>query len=440
MEPITASAARLAGSSLLRLQSDDRLARLAALDNHAAFEAIVKRYGAELMRSARRILPDGRAEDAVQQALLKAHEALLRNGPPERLRPWLHRIVANSALDQISDNETVELPPAEQLGGVESAAETHERREHLGAAVAAIGGLPEGQRRAIVARELEGRSHDEIASELGLSRGAARQLIHRARAGVRSAVTALTPVPLLERLLSTGAAQTAPVADIAAGGVATGAAAKVAIAAIVAGGAIGGAALVGPLERSEGEREADARGDDRAAAVADADDFGPGGGAGGSGSGEGGSSGPGGGSESSGGPGPSGDGGHGGNSGPGGGGGDDGVESEHHDSGSDSGSSGSGSSGSGTSGSGSSGSGSSGSGTSGSGSSGSGTSGSGSSGSGTSDSGTSGGGTSGSGTSGSSTSGSGTSGSGTSGSGTSGSESSGSGSGGLSEPTEIPPD
>ena len=114
MEPVTASAARVAGTQLLRLQSDDRLARLAALDNHAAFEAIVRRYRPELLRASRRVLSDQRGEDAIQQAFLKAHEALLRNGPPEKLRPWLHRIALNSSLDILGEEATSELPPEER--------------------------------------------------------------------------------------------------------------------------------------------------------------------------------------------------------------------------------------------------------------------------------------------------------------------------------------
>jgi RNA polymerase sigma factor (sigma-70 family) len=434
VEPITASAARLAGSSLLRLQSDERLARLAALDNHAAFETIVRRYRPELLRASGRVLSDARAEDAVQQAFLKAHEALLRNGPPDRLRPWLHRIAFNASVDIFNEEAMTELPPEELLEGSESAAEIHERRERLASAFAAIEALPEGQRRAIIARELEGRSHEEIATELGLSGGAARQLIHRARAGVRSAVTAVTPIGLIERLAPIGGAQSAPIADIAAGGLAGGAAAKVAVAAIVAGGAIGGAALVGPLERSDGERESRAGAGGRGAHVASVqpnasggregmESAGGSGGPGPTGAGEAGGSGPNGGGEPNGdsneGPGGGGgNGGSGGNSGPGGGGDDDGDDSEVEvgDDNSGSGSSGSGSSGSGS---GSSGSGSSGSGSSGSGSSGSGSSGSGSSGSGSGDFDSSGSGSSGS---------------------DSGSGSSGSGSDDVPEPDEISDD
>ena len=419
MEPITASAARVAGSSLLRLQSDERLARLAALDNHAAFEAIVRRYRPELLRASRRVLSDARAEDAIQQAFLRAHEALLRNGPPDRLRPWLHRIAFNASVDIFNEEAMTELPPEELLEGSESVADIHERRERLASAFAAIEALPEGQRRAIVARELEGRSHDEIATELGLSGGAARQLIHRARSGVRSAVTALTPAGLLERLITVGGTQSTPATEVAAGGLVGGAAAKLAVAAVVAGGAIGGAALVGPLERSDGERDLDPAGDgDRGARVAagpgaaeDEGGSGSSGGPGASGSGGSGNSGPGGGgSDDSSNEGPAG--GSGGNSGHGGGGfEDDGAEVDEVDvdnSGSDS--------------------------------SGSGSSGSGSSGSGSSDTDSSGSGSSGSGSSGSGISGSGTSGSGSDDLDSSGSGSSGSDSGDIPEPDEIEDD
>jgi RNA polymerase sigma factor (sigma-70 family) len=435
MEPITASAARLAGSSLLRLQSDERLAKLASLGNQAAFEALVRRYRGELLRACSRIL-DGAAEDAVQQALMKAHQALLRNGPPERFRPWLHRIAVNSALDML-EREADTVPIEDSFDGVERPDETYERQERVRSTVGAISGLPDAQRRALVLRELEGRSHDEIARELGLSPGAARQLIYRARNSVRSAASALTPPVLLLRLLGPGSAETArPIAEAAAGGAAGGFAAKAAVTAIVAGG-LAGAATVGPLDRSGDEgrdqaqasRDGGSSGEDAVAAVAN-----------GAGPGTSGSSGPGGGESGEGGGGSSGpgpgdgddDSGHGSdnsgpgsdNSGPGsddfdeGDSGDDNFELDD-DSNSGPGSSSSGS-GSGSSGSGSSGSGSV--------SSGSGSSGSGSSGSG---SGISGGGTSGSGSSGSSGSGSGepeleptyedSGGSGSSGSGSSGS-------------------
>jgi RNA polymerase sigma factor (sigma-70 family) len=431
MEPITASAARLAGSSLLRVQSDARLAELASLDNDAAFEALVKRYRAPLLRACRRFLPNDRAEDAVQHAFLRAHQALLRNGPPERFRPWLHKIAVNAALGLTSEHEETLPLDAERVDGVEQPDEAIERRDQLSATVGAIHSLPVGQRRALVLREFEGRSHDEIARELGLSAGAARQLIHRARTALRSTASALVPPALLVRLLAAGGSETThQVAEAAVGGAAGATATKVAVAALVAGGVAGGVAL----ERSNESRDA-ARAEALERPSPDEDGSGLSAGGGGAesstGSG-GGNSGPGGSGEGDGGS----DGGEGDSSGPGSGGSGDAD-------GSGSGSSGSGSSGSGSSGPGSSGDDfddpdehdSSGSGSSGSGSSGSGTSGSDSSGSGSSDSDSSGSGSSGSG-SGSDTSGSGSSGSDTSGSGSSGSGSSGSGSGDLDPAAE----
>ncbi len=64
--------------ALLRTQSDDRLAALAAAGHERAFEAVVERYRRPLIRHARRYLGEARAEDAVQQALMAAWTARRR--------------------------------------------------------------------------------------------------------------------------------------------------------------------------------------------------------------------------------------------------------------------------------------------------------------------------------------------------------------------------
>jgi RNA polymerase sigma factor (sigma-70 family) len=429
VESATASIARLGGTPLLRLQTDERLAALAAAGEERAFDLLARRYRGSLVRACQRLLPPDQAEDAAQQALLNAHQSLMRNGPPERFRPWLHRIATNAALKLIeAAPETAPLDP-EGVAGAESPEAIHERRERTRTALAAVAALPAGQRRALVARELEGRSHDEIARELGLSGGAVRQLIYRARHAVRSAASALLPVPLITRLLASGSgggAQLAELASQGAGGAGT--AAKIAAVTVIAGGLAGGAAVV----TEPGNRGPDERSTRVAESNAGTGQIAPGGTgsgeasvAGSGGSGSGGTSGPGGEGDSDE------DGGD--NSGPGGGGddggqGDDsgeGGEREHEGSDDDSSGHGSSNSGSGSSGdheetdrdddedaededssgpSESSGNDSSGSGSSqpsSSGSSGTGSSGSGSSGSGSSGSGSSGSGSSGSGSSGS---------------------------------------
>jgi RNA polymerase sigma factor (sigma-70 family) len=370
---------------LLRLQSD--VSGLAAEGARGAFDVLVERHRAALLRACRRILPETQAEDAVQQALLNAHLALRRNGAPQRFEPWLHRIAVNAALKEVRRFRE-ELPlDEERTNGVEQPPERQERRERLREVVDALTALPAGQRRALLLRELEGRSHIEIARSLGLTPGAVRQLIHRARSGVRSMVSALTPYGLLVRLTADNGESPARLAELVGGGIAGGAAGKTAVAALVAGGVAGGIAMA-PEDRSGTAKAGDeggipiarSAGSEGATAASPwirdgSDDS---------------RSGPNSGSEGDdrSGSGRSGSGDEDDRSGPS-------ASTSSGSGGSDS--SGSGSSGSGSSGSGSSGSGSSGSGSSGSGSSGSGSSGSGSSGTGISASTSSGSGSSGSG-------------------------------------------
>src|SRR5207249_5918174 len=72
-----------------------------------------------------------------------------------------------------------------------------ERQEVLRAVIAALEALPDRQRNAILLRELEGRSYEEIATELGVSGGAVRQLLNRARNALREGAYVLTPLELL---------------------------------------------------------------------------------------------------------------------------------------------------------------------------------------------------------------------------------------------------
>jgi RNA polymerase sigma factor (sigma-70 family) len=171
--------ARLAGSGLLRTQSDSRLVDLVRAGNDRAFEAIVLRYHRPLLRHCRRLLPAGRAEDAVQQALLRALEAMRADERELQLEPWLHRIAHNAAIDSLRrmDSHWEELD--DRMDGVEPTHAAVERRARFNSVMSNMGELPERQRRALVLRELEGRSYDEIATTLGVTGDGVRQL-HRA--------------------------------------------------------------------------------------------------------------------------------------------------------------------------------------------------------------------------------------------------------------------
>jgi RNA polymerase sigma factor (sigma-70 family) len=216
----------------LRTQSDRRLVRLVRDGYETAFEEIVRRYGSPLRRYAAAIV-GGHADDVTQDAFSKALLALRRDDAEIELRPWLYRIVRNTALNDLRDRPGQAEALAETIAGGRSPAEEAEQREELTELMTRLRALPEPQRAAIVMRELEGLSHEEIAAALGVTGGAARQAIHRARTALRDAAGFLIPIPLLRLLIDHGAEATA----------AAGAGAGAAAAGASIGGAGGGTAL-----------------------------------------------------------------------------------------------------------------------------------------------------------------------------------------------------
>jgi RNA polymerase sigma factor (sigma-70 family) len=244
--------ARLAGSALLHTQSDERLVDLARSGNDRAFEAVVTRYRRPLLRYCRRLLPAERAEDAVQQTFLNAYRAIGAGEAELNLKPWLYRIAHNASLSLLRQNGWTHEQLDEQFDGVLQPPQAVEQRERVREVVKAVQELPERQRDAVVLRELEGRSYDEIATALGVTGGAVRQLLNRARTNLRAAATAVTPFEL-----AGWAAARGPVAGPAgeriaelctgAGVGSLAAAAKLGTAIVVAGAVAGGAAGTGPL-------------------------------------------------------------------------------------------------------------------------------------------------------------------------------------------------
>jgi RNA polymerase sigma factor (sigma-70 family) len=253
--PASGLPARLVLGPALRAQSDGRLVRLVREGYESAFEEIVRRYRRPLDRFAAGIV-GGRSEDVTQDSFRKALEALRHGDSDVELRPWLYRIVRNTALNDLRDRPPAAAELAEELmGGARSAAAEAEERAEIATLTARMRALPENQRAALVMRELEGMSHEEIAAALGISGGAARQAISRARTAVRSGFGALVPLPLL-RALAGGSDGGAEAAAEAAGGVgaAGGAAAigggfgagalKVGLATVVVAGSLGAGAAI----------------------------------------------------------------------------------------------------------------------------------------------------------------------------------------------------
>ena len=249
--------ARLARRPVLSTQSDGRLVDLVRAGSNPAFEAIVERYRRPLMRYVSRLLPPERAEDVVQQSFVNAYEAMQRGQAELNLKPWLYRIAHNTALNALRDRGLQHDQLDERIDGVERPDQALERTQGLREVLVAVQALPERQRDAIVLRELEGRSYEEIAHALGVTDGAVRQLLNRARNSLRAAAAALTPTPLLTRLASADSAE--PVSSRVAEMVGIGAAgsgalvAKVCATALVTSAVVGGV-VVAPDNESDKRR------------------------------------------------------------------------------------------------------------------------------------------------------------------------------------------
>jgi RNA polymerase sigma factor (sigma-70 family) len=237
--------ARLARTPVLSTQSDERLVDLVRAGSDPAFEAIVERYRRPLTRYASRLLAPERAEDVVQQAFVQAYEAMHRDSAELRLRPWLYRIAHNAALNALRDRALEHAELSDRFDGVERPDQALERTQGLRELVAAVQALPERQRNAILLRELEGRSYEEIATALGVTDGAVRQLLNRARNSLRAAAAAVVPVPLVDRLAASDSTEPvgARIAELVSAG--SGALAiKLCATALVTSAVVGGSAVV----------------------------------------------------------------------------------------------------------------------------------------------------------------------------------------------------
>jgi RNA polymerase sigma factor (sigma-70 family) len=220
----------------LSAQSDARLVELVGAGNERAFEALARRYRHQLLVYAARLLgAESRAEDALQQALMQAWIALRDGAEVAEVRPWLYRIVHNSAVTMLrrARHDTVELNEALDAAAPETGAES---RLVLKDIFAGISVMPEPQRQAILLTAVAGNSHGETAAALGLTDGAVRGLVYRARSALRQAAAALSPVGLWNWTAGLGGRRGSLAAD--AGDVAGAAGTATGAAVVMKGGAI----------------------------------------------------------------------------------------------------------------------------------------------------------------------------------------------------------
>jgi RNA polymerase sigma factor (sigma-70 family) len=229
----------LLSTPLLRAQSDRRLSALAACGHDRAFEEIVERYRGPLQRYLRRLLSEPLAEDVLQATFVRAWQALRAGTEVRDLRRWLYRIAHNQAVNALRAAGSA-LPETPELSALSTEAEL-EQREELRATLDGIDALPDRQRAAILAVAVADRPHADVAAELGLSDGALRQLLLRARSALRAAATAITPYPIVSWAASGQDVGAARVAEVAASAGGAGVAIKAGAAVLAAGAIVAGA-------------------------------------------------------------------------------------------------------------------------------------------------------------------------------------------------------
>jgi RNA polymerase sigma-70 factor, ECF subfamily len=150
-----------------------------------AFSELVRRHQRRAYAVARSIVTNHEdAEDAVQEAFLHAYKAIDRFLPDQAFGAWLHRIVANAALDATRRRKVRDADelPETVSSPFRDPAEGSELRRRL---KEALDTLPERQRSVIVLHDVEGYKHAEIGKMLDIPEGTARSDLHYARSHLR---------------------------------------------------------------------------------------------------------------------------------------------------------------------------------------------------------------------------------------------------------------
>ena len=177
-------------SPLLKLQGDERLIAMARGGNAGAFETIVDRYQGRLLGFCRQMLGSTEdAEDVLQEVFVNAYRAMLADEREINLRPWLYRIARNRCLNHLRKptadaQESMDMVPAVEAS---STAERVHNREEFRQLLIDVRKLPETQRSALLLREMDALSYEEIAQAMDTSVPSVKSLLVRARISLAEA-------------------------------------------------------------------------------------------------------------------------------------------------------------------------------------------------------------------------------------------------------------
>ena len=168
-----------------------------------AFETLVRRHAAPLLRLARRFFGNEEdARDALQDAMLAVHRSIGSFAGNAMLSTWLHRVVVNACLMKLRaqrrrpEESTIDplLPSFRDDGHqvepsvpwTETAESLLEREETRAMVRGCIARLPDAYRIVLHLRDIEEMTTEETAEILGITKNAVKIRLHRARQALRT--------------------------------------------------------------------------------------------------------------------------------------------------------------------------------------------------------------------------------------------------------------
>ena len=187
-------------------QLDEDLVLRVQQGDKSAFDFLVIKYQHKIIQLVNRYVKDpSEAQDVAQEAFIKAYRALGNFRGDSAFYTWLYRIAINTAKNylvsrsrrssdyqvDVQDAEAIENAP--QLQGMETPERLLLNQEIIDTIKTAIDKLPEEMRTAIILREFEGMSYEEIAEAMDCPVGTVRSRIFRAREAIDNKLN-----PLLE--------------------------------------------------------------------------------------------------------------------------------------------------------------------------------------------------------------------------------------------------
>src|SRR6185312_12301872 len=178
---------------LLRLQSDERLVALTRRGNQAAFEALVARYESRLLAFCRHMLGSREdAEDVLQEVFAASFNAMVADERPINVRPWLYRIARNRSLNHLRKQTAIGVDSMDvhfSEHGLTTADKVH-KREEFRQLMEDVQDLAETQRTALLLREIDALSYEQIAEAMETTIPSVKSLLVRARVSLAEAAEA----------------------------------------------------------------------------------------------------------------------------------------------------------------------------------------------------------------------------------------------------------